>query len=304
MADGIITRRDALGAMTESALRHRIRPGGPWQVVLPGVYAMFTGPLDQDTRTAAALAYVRQRGMLTSATALRLYGVRYVPRGEAIDVLTSWKAQRHGGDWLHLTRTHRLPEPRIVEGWPCAPVERAVSDWVRSERRLDSVRAVTASAVQLGRCDIAALRRELEQTARRGSAKLRVALGEVGAGIRSVAEARARSIILTSEILPEPLWNASLFVGSGFLASPDGYWPEAGLASEVDSIEWHLGAREANATSRRRARMEAAGVRVIANAPSRWRDDAASALRELEAAYEHGLRSGPPPGLIVVPQIT
>jgi hypothetical protein len=303
MAEGIITRSEALAAMSDAALRHRIRPGGPWQVVLPGIYATFTGRIDEETRFAAALAYVGKGGMLTSATALRLYGIRYVPQDSAVHVLSSSKGQRHGGDWLHLTRTHRPPPARVVEGWPCAPVERAVSDWARSERRLDNVRAVTASTVQLGRCDLPSLRRELEATARRGSAKLRLALGEVGVGIRSVAEAHARRVILTSPTLPEPLWNPSLYASSGFLASPDGYWPEAGLASEVDSAEWHLGAREANVTSRRRARMEAAGIRVIANPPSRWRDDAMSALRELEAAHRHGLRTGPPPGLVVVPRV-
>lgn len=36
---GVISRSQAVAcAMTEAAVRHRIRPDGPWQTLLPGVY--------------------------------------------------------------------------------------------------------------------------------------------------------------------------------------------------------------------------------------------------------------------------
>lgn len=41
---GLITRNQAMSlAMSEDALRHRLRLGGPWQIVLPGVYLSTTG---------------------------------------------------------------------------------------------------------------------------------------------------------------------------------------------------------------------------------------------------------------------
>jgi len=35
---GLITRAQALAVWSEGTLRHRIRPGGPWLAVLPGIY--------------------------------------------------------------------------------------------------------------------------------------------------------------------------------------------------------------------------------------------------------------------------
>lgn len=41
---GVITRSQAQDcAMSDQALRHRLRPDGPWQVLLPGVYLTTTG---------------------------------------------------------------------------------------------------------------------------------------------------------------------------------------------------------------------------------------------------------------------
>ena len=43
----IIARGQALElGMTETAIRYRTRPDGPWQVVLPGVYADRRRPVD------------------------------------------------------------------------------------------------------------------------------------------------------------------------------------------------------------------------------------------------------------------
>ncbi len=42
----LITRRQVLDSgMSEGELRHRLRPGGPWMVVLPGIYLPATAYL-------------------------------------------------------------------------------------------------------------------------------------------------------------------------------------------------------------------------------------------------------------------
>jgi hypothetical protein len=56
----------------------------------------------------------------------------------------------------------------------------------------------------------------------------------VAEGIRSTAEGDLRDLIRAAR-LPMPLFNASLYVGDTFLAIPDAWWPEAGVAAEVDS---------------------------------------------------------------------
>lgn len=286
--------------MSAEALRHRLRSGGPWQRVLPGVYATSTGELGDRHRMTAALTYAGPDSMLTSDTALRLCGARYLRPSQTAQVLIPAARHRQSAGFVRIIRTHRPTEPRCVGGFPCAPPARALSDWARGQHKLDTVRAVTASLVQRNLCDVSTLLQEVEDTAQRGSALLRIAVDEVAVGLRSPAGAWSRSAILESRILPEPVWNPRLLLDGTWLADPDGYWPEAGLVSEVDSAEWHLGAREYSATMQRRARMEAAGLRVIANLPKRWRDAPDAAVCELEQAYLHGLRNGPPPGITVI----
>jgi hypothetical protein len=54
--------------------------------------------------------------------------------------------------------------------------------------------------------------------------------------------------------LPMPLFSARLFAGQDFLAVPDCWWPDAGVAAEVDSREWHLSPRDWENTLARPAR--------------------------------------------------
>ncbi|WP_042800945.1 hypothetical protein [Streptomyces sp. C] len=99
-----------------------------------------------------------------------------------------------------------------------------------------------------------------------------------------MAEARARDA-LTGTGLPAPLWNARLYTPDGtFLASPDAYWPDEGVALEVDSAEYHYTRDAWQATLRRRLRLEAHGILVASATPSMIRDtpkEVIEALRTL-----------------------
>jgi hypothetical protein len=67
----------------------------------------------------------------------------------------------------------------------------------------------------------------------------RSVLAEVADGIRSTAEGDLRDLIRAAR-LPMPLFNPSLYKGDTFLAKPDTWWPDAGVAAEVDSRAFHL----------------------------------------------------------------
>ena len=78
--------------------------------------------------------------------------------------------------------------------------------------------------------------------------------------------------------LPMPLFNPSLYDGDLFLGKPDGWWPDAGVAGEVDSRAWHLSPEDWDRTRRRHDRMAAVGIIVLhfspprsAASPPRWR---------------------------------
>ena len=67
---GVIARHQVPAAgITAGALRHRLRPGGPWRTLLPGVYMDMTGtptPLQQEM---AALLYAGSGSMITGPAA-------------------------------------------------------------------------------------------------------------------------------------------------------------------------------------------------------------------------------------------
>ena len=82
----VLAREQALGCgLTVKAVRHRLRPEGPWRRLLPGVYMAQTGIPSDDQRDMAALLYAGPRGVLTGAAALR----RQVSPAAAL-AWTSW----------------------------------------------------------------------------------------------------------------------------------------------------------------------------------------------------------------------
>ncbi len=172
------------------------------------------------------------------------------------------------------------------------PVARAVADAARQLADLGDVRSVVASAVQWSKVTVAELAAELAQGPTRGSARFRAALEEVSDGVRSVAEADLRKLIRRFG-LPQPLYNPRLFAGEEFVASPDAWWADAGVAVEVESRQWHLSPADWTRTMARRSRMSAFGITVLQYPPSRLRDEPRLIVAEISEALAMG-RGRPP----------
>ncbi|HEX9514914.1 MAG TPA: hypothetical protein VF940_01940 [Streptosporangiaceae bacterium] len=292
---GLITRGQALACgLTEQAIRSRIRSDGPWQVLVPGVYATFTGEATLGQKEVAALLYAGPSSAITGQTAMAAHGVNTLGR-TVVDVLIPARYQRRDHGFVHVLRTWRVPkivynlgERRYV------PPARAVADAARQLRDIRDVRTVVAAAVQCHRVSVAELTAELEQGPTAGSAQFRVALAEVADGIRSSAEADLRKLIKRSG-LPDPLYNPRLFVGEEFIAKPDAWWPEAGVAVEVDSRQWHLSPADWERTMARHSRMSALGITVLHYPPRRLHAEPRVIVAEIRAALEVGRRRPPLP---------
>ena len=68
----VLSRAQAAGCgVTPAALQYRIRPGGPWQRLLPGVYLAVTGTPTPAQREIAALVYAGPGSVMTGLAALR-----------------------------------------------------------------------------------------------------------------------------------------------------------------------------------------------------------------------------------------
>lgn len=69
---GVIARWQAVECgLTPRALDYRLRLGGPWRAMLPGVYLTMTGTPTPEQREMAALLYAGPRSLITGAVAVR-----------------------------------------------------------------------------------------------------------------------------------------------------------------------------------------------------------------------------------------
>jgi hypothetical protein len=288
----VISRSQALACgMTAGVLRRRAEPGGPWQRLLPGVYLTVTGSPTRDQREIAALRYAGDRSVITGLTALRRIGIR-VPDRDQVTVLVP--ANRHARSISYVTiwQTIRMPELVMYRGpIQFAMPDRAAADAARELTSMNEIRAVVANRVQQRWCTVEGLDAELRAGPRRGSSPLRRVLAEVASGVRSVPEGDLRKL-LDAAGMPMPLFNAKVYAGREFIARPDAWWPDAGVAVEVDSMEWHLSPEDWQLTMSRHARMSAQGIIVLHFTPRQIRTESDRVIAQIESALAAG-RSRP-----------
>jgi transcriptional regulator with AbiEi antitoxin domain of type IV toxin-antitoxin system len=184
----------ALG-MNDRAMQYRLRPDGPWQALLPGIYLAVTGTPTFEQKEMAALLYAGPESLVTGRAALVHHGIGIpVPPG-VIDVLLPTERQRVDVNFVRLHRTSRLPSAAtaLAAGTAAAagaspasplrlaPAPRAVADTAWQLTSLDDVRAVVADALSSGRCTLEELTAELNEGPIRGSALFRSALADLAA---------------------------------------------------------------------------------------------------------------------------
>ena len=286
----VVTRRRLLTlGVTDRAMQYRARPGGPWQVLLPGIYLGANGPPSMRQKEMAALLYGGPGSVVTGPAALMHHCIRSPLTLDAIDVLVPVRRQRRDVNFVRLQRTARMPL-KIAAAGPVrlALAPRAVADTAWRLTSLRDVRAVVADAVQIGRCTVSQLTAELSEGPIRGSAMFRSALAEVAKGIRSTAEGDLRDLIRVNR-LPMPMFNPSLYENDFFLGKPDAWWPDAGVVAEVDSREWHLSPEDWDRTRRRHDQMAAAGIILLHFSPNQIRREPADVVRMIKQALQLGL---------------
>jgi hypothetical protein len=298
----VVRVRDLEGlGLHRATIAHRCRAGGPWRSLMPGVVLLNNAPPTRDHRRRAALLHCGPDSVITGLDALDLHGMRRVPSPNGpVHILVPANRRRVGHGLALVERTDRLPVAEPGR-WPLAPLPRAVLDFARQCRDRDQVRSGIAEAVQRHVCPPALLAAELAAGSGRGSALPREVLREVDAGIRSVAEAKARTRLQQSD-LPQPMWNPTLVEAATgrFIAVPDAWFDEVGLAWEIDSYEWHLDPADHSRTLARRVAMTAYGIVVVPHTPRRVTDEWAVVFDELQRNYDQAaLRPRPP--VIAIP---
>jgi len=285
---GVLSRAQALADGTTAAgLRHRLRPDGPWQRLLRGVYLTSTGAPTSIQLQVAALLYAGPESLITGPTALAFHGVRGA-KARKVDVLVPASRAVTSCGFVVIHRTRRMPgqwTQDLAIRYALPP--RAIADCVRGLDRLSDARTVVASGVQQRLCTIRQLADELAGRHDARDTVFRRVLAEVAAGIRSAPEAELRELIRSSG-LAVPLYNPDLYLNGKFLARPDAWWSQSGVAVEVDSKEWHLSPGDWQQTLRRHRRMTAAGIFVVHVTPDQLRTEPLQVVADIAAALECG----------------
>lgn len=291
----------AFGVLS-STIARRVE-AGTWDRSAYGVISVAGTPRTTGQRLAGAVLYAGAGAVLSGAAAARLHGLERVPSeppGTAL-VLIEHGRHRMSRGLITVERTHRLPEPEEVDQLPVAPVTRAVVDAARRLQGADDIRALLAESVQRRFTTARALRGELEAGCGRGTARVRPVLLEIEDGVRSVPEAWARDLVASIPDLPPMMWNPRLVLDDGtWLADPDGWLDDVGLAWEIHSFRHHADPDAFSATMRRQARVTNSGVHVIAHTPRQLQEERSRVRADLVAAYRVA-RERPRPAVHALP---
>ncbi|MFE4827293.1 hypothetical protein [Streptomyces sp. NPDC056672] len=288
------------------------RPDGPWQQLLPGVYLLHSGTPTSEERLHAVLLYAGRPSakavpvqpgpssppspapscppydsvMITGLAALALYGFSATPgllSLEQIDVLVPRTRRLRSTGCARLIRTHSLPPPEQVTGVPVAPVARAVADAVAELTDARTVVELLTEAVRGGRCEPAAVVRELNLSGLLARPHVVEAVDSLLTEGRALAERRLYEMVRTYE-LSEPVWNVDLRLPGGpALGSVDAYWPEFAVAVELDTRAPHRGNAGVGAGAadeeaewseavRKREHLERLGITVVHLTPRKLRE--------------------------------
>jgi very-short-patch-repair endonuclease len=141
-----------------------------------------------------------------------------------------------------------------------------VADLALESSRLDDVRALVADVVRRGLCEAAELAVELNEGPRNGSAFLRQAVDEVGAGAWSAPEARAATLLRRAR-LPVFEQNVRIDLSNGRYVIVDFLWRALRAILEIDSDAHHSLAGDADRTSDRHLWLSTDGYSVVHRTP-------------------------------------
>lgn len=296
---GIVRRAQALVCIGEKGLRQRLAAG--WQVIFPGVYAAFRGPLTQQQRLWAAYLYVGERGMFTDRLVIDAAGVRFLPDEDPdqLHVLLDWEQARKSRSFLKVTRTRYLPEPQELGGLPAAPLDRALIDFGLRTKDQRIVLGVLADAVQRRKVSVGELEKALKNAPKQGRGAVAAAVEALRAGIRSVPEQDFRSIAAHVRT-PLVLFNPLLQLPSGRRVSPDALIEECGLVHESNGRLAHEEDDLFESMQERHDVMTTAGLTVLHNGPRRLLSDPRLVGMEWRENARRLAGRGLPPGVVIL----
>lgn len=181
-----------------------------------------------------------------------------------------------------------------------ASAARAVADTALLYPGFAEVRALVTSAVQRELCTPQDIEREYLAGPRNDSLPLHIAVQDVLAGARSVAEAETADVLRAADLPPFEM-NVQLLDAAGFhIATADALWRALGAVLEVDSRRHHFLEQQWRGTMDRHNTLTAQGLSLLHVAPSDVRHRGPVVVENVQTwlrgrAADLGLPFPPPP---------
>lgn len=297
----LVTRRQLRrSGISDSSMRAAFKR--EWQLVLPGVVALFTGQLTTDQRLTAAALYAGGDAVLTGPKAAEMHGVtstwihdypyyRFIVPESRTDRSSGFAVAR---------RTER-PErhPRPMRGVQVVSAARAVGDAARVCRSPRDARQLAISALQSRVVSEEQLYAEATRGPIQHGKALRQGVRDFAAGAWSIAEVDVQELLTSSTILPAAMYNPLLTTERGtILPTPDAWLDDVGMAIPLHSRQFHAGDLDWNETVMQDRRLTEQGITVAPITPEKARAEPDETLRHLERTYLAELRRGHRPPVI------
>lgn len=242
---GLATRRQlAQAGFTRSAITHALQRD--WQLPIAGVVAPHRGPLDAETRLAAAALWAGPHAVLTGGVALDRYGVPAVSRSEALFLVPATARNRTVGAVRAVRTSREIVVSREIGCVQMVSLERALVDHaLRQAPSARDLKATTIAILQRRLSSIDRIAAELDRAWTRGAEPVREGLDSFAKGAWSLPEDALARLIGTAPELGEALFNRPVRTPDGaVLGIPDVFFPAAGVAGQVHSRQHHSGYSE------------------------------------------------------------
>lgn len=287
--DGVIRRSELITAgVSNYTLATRCRPGGPWQILLPGVLLLAKSPPTRWQLLRAAVLYAGEGAIITGTEALHEYGLSPGDASE-VHVLVGASRRVSSRDYVRVERTKRPPSPMLSHGLQFAPPGRAAADAARHSRDPTHQRELLFAPIHAGLCTLEQIRTELDAGAQRGTAALRALLGaQTSAPITTTVHHGWAKRVVKQAPLPAPTWDVPIYHGRELIGVADAWWDEVGLAWDFDNQRDNLG-------HSRRDAFRHAGLITVQTSVAELRGNPEAVATELTSAFARAARRPRPP---------
>ncbi|MGP3969009.1 hypothetical protein [Streptomyces sp. 6N223] len=303
------------GVSTAAAAR-RCRPGGDWQMPLPGVFLLHPGPPTPEEMLHAVLSYTGGKpgeAMVSGLAGLALHGFTAVPPLAAlnrVDVLVPRTRRLRSCGCARIVRTHRLPRAVTREGFPVAPAPRALADAVVRLADPLAVRRLMSEAVRGGHTEPHAVVSEFTRARLMARPQVAGAIETLMSEGRAIAEGRLMELVRLGG-LPDPCWNVELWLPGGpSLGAVDAYWPDHAVAVRIEARVPRQPTGPGNDTSTdafsedrlRQASMERLGIALVHLTPRKLREAVEQQITAVRDALLQAATRDPAGYVVVLPR--